>query len=338
MAHSDNQPLRERLTRLESSSSRLTSLAVVSIAVLSAAAAFGVVRTWFVPVRAAAVIPATLSVVTDPSGADVLIDRQPRGRTPVTLAIDPGLHSLAVRAAGVERTVPLTFAAAAQVSQYFDLTPRVRAVSPGRLSIVTDPPGARVAIDGTPRGTSPLVVDDLTAAEHTVSVVSDAGSVQRTIAVTNGATKEVVFSLPRASAPTAGWIAVASPFPVDVIEHNEVIGTSGVTRIMSAAGRHDVVLRNQTIGYEAPRTIDVVPGRVMSVTVIPPDGRLNLNARPWADVLIDGVAAGQTPLANITVPVGPHQVTFRHPQLGERIERVVVTTNAVNRVAVDLTR
>jgi hypothetical protein len=38
------------------------------------------------------------------------------------------------------------------------------------------------------------------------------------------------------------------------------------------------------------------------------------------------------------LPVGTHEITFRHPQLGERTQTVVVTAKGVNRVAVDLTR
>ena len=75
-----------------------------------------------------------------------------------------------------------------------------------------------------------------------------------------------------------------------------------------------------------------------SVAVIAPKGLLNVNARPWADVLIDGVAAGQTPLANVEVSAGPHEITFRHPELGERIERIVVKASGVNRVAVNLSK
>src|SRR5262249_47807546 len=158
---------------------------------------------------------------------------------------------------------------------------------------------------------------DLTAADHIVTVVSDAGVARRTITVTNGMTQEVVFSLPRSTAPVAGWVSVVSPFPVELIEHDEVVGTSGTAKIMRAAGRHDVVVPNEAVGYEAPRTLDVVPGRVAVLEVTAPDGLLNVNARPWADVLIDGAAVGQTPLANITLRVGEHQITFRHPLFGE---------------------
>jgi hypothetical protein len=185
---------------------------------------------------------------------------------------------------------------------------------------------------------SPLVIDDLAAGAHTVSVSSETGSAQRAITVVDGVSAEVVFTLPRSAAPVAGWVTVGSSFPVDVIENNEVIGTSGQAKIMLAAGRHDVILRSETIGFEERRTIDVAPGAVAPIDVVAPKGQLNVNARPWADVLIDGKPAGQTPLANLEVTAGPHQITFRHPQLGEKIERVVVATSGVTRVAVDLNK
>ena len=315
-----------------------TSLLLAGIVAVSAVGAFTAVRTWYVPVRATVLAPATLSIDTQPSGAELLIDSRPRGRTPLTLAIEPGEHLVAVRTSGAEREVRLTLAAGAQMAQYFDLRTSVGAVASGGLSVITDPPGARVAIDARFRGVSPLVINDLAAGDHTITVTSDAGSAQRTVAVSHAVAREVVFSLPRQAAPVAGWVAVASPFPVDIVEHNEVIGTSGTAKIMLPSGRHDVVLRNDNVGYTATRTIDVVPGRVASVKVMPPVGLLHVNATPWAEVLIDGRPAGQTPLGNIEVPIGPHQVTFRHPQFGERTRQVVVATQGVSRVAVDLSK
>jgi len=239
----------------------------------------------------------------------------------------------------VPATGNATTNAAARVARDVDLPRQIeRPPAAGRLSIVTDPAGARVEVDGRPHGVSPVVIDGLAAAEHRITVASESGVAQRTIAVSNGVMTEVVFSLPRSTAPVAGWVAVASPFPVEVLEHDEVVGTSGAAKIMLAAGKHEVVLRNESVGFEAPRTITVVPGRVTSVEIDPPQGLLNVNARPWADVLIDGDMVGQTPLSSLPLAVGPHQVTFRHPQFGERTERIVVTAKGVNRVSVDLSK
>ena len=315
-----------------------TSLLMAAIVALSAVGAFTAVRAWYVPVRATGLVPATLTIDTQPPGAELLIDTVSRGTAPLTVAIEPGSHLVAVRRSGLERQVRMTVAAGAQISQYFDLTSSVRATSSGRLSILTDPPGARVTVDARLRGVSPLVIDNLAEGEHTITVTSDAGSARRTVAVSAAVAKEVVFSLPRSTAPTAGWLAVASPFPVDIVERDEVIGTSGTAKIMLPSGRHDVVLRNDILGYAAPQTIDVVAGRTAAVEVTPPTGLLNVNATPWADVLIDGRPAGQTPLGNVKLAIGPHQITFRHPELGERTTQVVVAAHGVSRVAVNLSR
>jgi len=315
-----------------------TWLLMAAIVALSAVGAFTAVRAWYVPVRATGLVPATLTIDTQPPGAELLIDTVSRGTAPLTVTLEPGSHLVAVRRSGLERQVRITVAAGVQMSQYFDLMSSVPATSPGRLSILTYPPGARVTVDAQLRGVSPLVIENLAEGEHTISVTSDAGSARRSVAVSASVAKEVVFTLPRSTAPTAGWLAVASPFPVDIVERDEVIGTSGRSKIMLPSGRHDVVLRNDTLGYAAPQRIEIVAGHTASVDVTPPSGLLSVNATPWADVLIDGRPAGQTPLGNLKLAVGPHKITFRHPEFGERITEVVVATHGVSRVAVNLNK
>jgi hypothetical protein len=135
-----------------------------------------------------------------------------------------------------------------------------------------------------------------------------------------------------------GWLAVVSPFELQVVERDEVVGTSGATRIMLPSGRHDVDLVNQTLDYREGRTIQVAPGKLTTLRIDAPKGTLNANARPWADVLIDGNNVGQTPIANLAIPIGTHQVVFRHPQLGERRQTIVVTVKGPNRIAMDLSK
>jgi PEGA domain-containing protein len=105
-----------------------------------------------------------------------------------------------------------------------------------------------------------------------------------------------------------------------------------------AAGRHDVVLVSAPLGFQESRRIDVEPGKTTSVHVNPPKAALSVNARPWADVVIDGNSAGQTPISNIDVAIGTHQIVFRNPRFGERRQTVVVTVKGPNRVAVDFSK
>ena len=153
-----------------------------------------------------------------------------------------------------------------------------------------------------------------------------------------GGTASVMFSLPRVSGPVGGWLAIAAPFDVEVVERDDVIGASGTNKVMLAAGRHEITVANRSIGYREARTIDITAGKTMTMRIDPPKAAVSVNARPWADVTIDGNSLGQTPIANTIMTIGSHEVIFRHPQFGERRQTVVVTSNGPNRIAVDLTK
>ena len=67
-----------------------------------------------------------------------------------------------------------------------------------------------------------------------------------------------------------------------------------------------------------------------------PQGTINLNAAPWAEVFIDGKRVGETPIGNLSIAIGAHEVLFRHPQLGEKRQAVSVTLKAPVRLSVDM--
>ena len=94
---------------------------------------------------------------------------------------------------------------------------------------------------------------------------------------------------------------------------------------------------NPELGFEDRRQVEIRPGATTTVR-LDAVAALNINARPWADVAVDGVALGQTPIANHSLPLGSHLVVFRHPDLGERRQTVVVTARGPNRISMDLTR
>jgi hypothetical protein len=93
---------------------------------------------------------------------------------------------------------------------------------------------------------------------------------------------------------------------------------------------------NEAFGYEDTQKLVVEAGKRVSVTVQVPQGELNVNALPWAEVSLDGDAIGETPLGNLKVAVGPHVVTFRHPELGEKTVSVAVKVGIPARVTADM--
>jgi hypothetical protein len=97
-------------------------------------------------------------------------------------------------------------------------------------------------------------------------------------------------------------------------------------------GRYTLEFVNQSLGFRVTQVVGVTGGQVTPVRIAIPNGRLSINAVPWAEVTIDGVAAGQTPLGNLSLAIGSHELIFRHPDLGERKQTVLVRADAPTRV------
>ena len=65
------------------------------------------------------------------------------------------------------------------------------------------------------------------------------------------------------------------------------------------------------------------------------DGALLVVARPWADVSVDGIPRGQTPLGRIPLPPGPHAVLLAHPDYQPYPRRVTIRPAETFRLTVD---
>ena len=126
---------------------------------------------------AAAEAPGTLVVSTNPAGVPVVIDGQPRGVTPLTLELAPGAHELRLATGAEPRIIPLTITAGGTVSQSIEL-PRTGPQT-GQLMVRSEPSGARITVDGTPRGQAPLTLEGLTPGNHTVVLANELSSVRR---------------------------------------------------------------------------------------------------------------------------------------------------------------
>ena len=311
---------------------RIAAVAAVAVAVL-ATGGFAARRFVFGP--SASVANGSVTVNSEPAGAQVLVDGEARGIAPVTLSVKPGPHTLELRGSGEPRKIPITVAAGQQISQYVELAKSVASV--GQLQVRSEPTGALVTVDGIVRGKAPVVVDALTPGDHAVVLESDIATVKQTVTIGAGQTASLVAPLVAAEgAPVSGWIGVSAPVELQVYEGKRLLGTSQSDRIMVSAGRHEIELVNDTLGYRLVRTVQVNPGKLATVTPNWPTGSVALNALPWAEVWVDDKRIGETPIGNLTLPIGPHEVLFRHPDLGEQRMAVTVSLKAPVRVSADM--
>ena len=136
-----------------------------------------------------------LAVQSRPPGARVIVDGKDQGVTPATVRLPAGPHVLEVQVGKAEpRVIPLTISAGVQTSQYIEL--RDVAVT-GSLSIKSDPPGARITVDGKPRGTTPATIPDLTAGDHAVVLELAGRKASQAVKIEPGATAQLTIPMPR---------------------------------------------------------------------------------------------------------------------------------------------
>ncbi|MCA1651981.1 MAG: PEGA domain-containing protein, partial [Acidobacteria bacterium] len=157
------------------------------------------------------------------------------------------------------------------------------------------------------------------------------GTVKRIVRVEGGKTASVdvaVFS---------GWVAVFAPIVFEVSETGRSMGTTEQSRLMLAPGRHILTLTNRDLGYVSTHTVDIEPGEVFSLT-LSPKGMASFNASPWAEVWIDGSKAGETPIANLGVPLGVHEIVFKHPAHGERRVSATIRADTPTAVSIDFSK
>ena len=300
-------------------------LAIIGLSVLALGEAVFIAGLLYGRPRGAATPPPAAS-----NAAAVTPPASPTGGTPPATTPAPGPQ---VASVGIP---PATTPAADPREAIGRGTAPLAGTPASRMEVTSDPPGARVTVDGTPRGTTPLTISVRPGA-HSVVVTDGNSTTTRNVNVLEGTTATVVAAFAPAGA-AAGWLAITSPVELQVRENGTLIGTTGVARLMLPAGRHDLELSNPTLGFTTTIAVDIQPGKTATSPVVLPNGSLSINALPWANVFLDGRALGTTPIANLDVSLGTHEVIWRHPQFGERKQTVIVTAKAPVRLMMDLNK
>jgi len=274
-----------------------------------------------------------------PDGASITIDGTARGVTPLRVSLPPGTYNVQITSGSTSRTLPITVEAGSVVSQYVELAGAATTPTTpgGRLEIGSDPAGAQVALDGVSKGVTPLVMSDVAAGLHRVTVSAGENTVSRNVTVTRGATSTLVISTAPVTATGAGgWLTIQAPVDMEILEDGRVLGSTRTERLMLPVGSHRIELANAGLEFTTARTVQVAAGKTANLAISLPSGRLAVNAVPWADVFMDGASIGTTPLGELAVPIGTHELVFRHPQLGERRQTVTVKAQTPTRIGVDL--
>jgi PEGA domain len=276
----------------------------------------------------------TAFIDSSPPGS-VTIEGVVRGLTPISLRLPPGTHHVAITAGEATRSLSLEIEGGTTTKQYIELPAAPAPVAPtGRLDVSSQPSGARVSVDGAPRGTTPLSIAEIAAGSHHVTISSGDTTIHRSVTIRSGATSSVDASI-AAPDSAAGWLAIASPVELTLTEGGQIVGTTRAAKLMLPAGTHNLVAANTALEFQTSIAVRIEGGKTLTRAVALPNGSLSVNAVPWANVFVDGDDVGTTPLANLALPVGSHEIVWRHPQLGERRRTVAITAKTPTRIGMD---
>lgn len=286
---------------------------------------------------------ASLRVESDPVGAEVRLDGQVRGRTPLVLTLNPGTYAVAVGDGPTARERRVTLAESERASVHHVLTstaatgwsPLEPPAALATLSVVTRPPGGTVIVDGTPRGAAPLVVRNLRAGVHQLTVKNQGMVYEDRVTLEAGNTSRVVVGT-NSAATSAGWLSVQAPLRLQVHEDGTLIGTTDTERFMLPTGEHRLTFSDPETGFSNTQAVRIGAGSTTGIAIPIPRAPVNVNAIPWADVSIDNERIGETPIGNHMLMLGTHDVELRHPQLGTKRLRFSVSLKGPNRVAVNM--
>ena len=195
---------------------------------------------------------------------------------------------------------------------------------PGILKVITDPPvEATVAVDGEPAGLSPLVIEEVSAGEHRISVTSERYQPAEQTIVMEGMNirQEVTFALQ----PAWGVIHVSStPENALVLVDDIEMGKTPLnSEIVQGLRRFQIKLK----GYKTwNQEISVVAGEEVTlpdVNLKRADGSLVIRSAPnGASVTVSGRYHGETPVSIKLKPGSQYRVDVRKAGFGSQ-SRVV---------------
>ncbi len=299
----------------------------------------------------------SVSIVSSPAGADLLLDGGYRGRTPITISgLSTGRHTVVLELPGYVRyedTVDVQNGVMTYLDPVLTATAAV-----GFISVVSSPSGAFVYVDGAYRGITPLTVAATTGSRRIELDHPGYADWSSTAQVTSGATVQVNAYLQLLPASSNGGIAVSSdPAGAGVYLDDQYRGVTtdyGDLELTGVAvGSHTLSLRLD--GYDEYRlTVQVTPDATVKVrprlttagnpsvtatpTVLADRGSIQANSTPpGARVAIDGSYKGTTPFSISDVPAGPHTVRFSLDGYVEREQPVDVRAGQTATLSANLT-
>jgi len=289
--------------------------------------------------------PGTVVVMVNPDREfSVLVDGKPvsgMDSSPVILSLPPGTHAVSVQRPGYKSW---TDAVTVQAGETVRATAALSALvtQTGGFTLVTDPPGAMVFLDGASLGqVTPMRVGSVAAGSHTIELRLGARILTQSITVEAGKTAELKIPLP--PEPSAKPVVepsqtpVATTTPEKTPEKPVVAATTPEKPVEKPVAATTPEKPVEKPVQPAPKPVQPAPKPVVAqpkpVRPTPrpvaandkpvrPAGNfgfLRVNSKPWTKIFVDGMDTNlNTPQTAYQMSPGMHQIMLFNPEFGIR--------------------
>ncbi|MDP8240100.1 MAG: PEGA domain-containing protein [Candidatus Hatepunaea meridiana] len=182
---------------------------------------------------------------------------------------------------------------------------------PGNLYITTNPQGGTVFMNQVNQGVTPLTLEDVQPGVYNIEIIRDLylGD-SRSVEVKSLEYSEVHFDL----TPNFGQVKIDTDPPEAMVWINDKQkGRTPFEALQFNAGTYALRLV-QDFYYEETDTFKIEPGSkfIKSYELKPQFGKVTITSEPsGADVVVDGVAWGKTPVMREKVLSGEHVVNLQ---------------------------
>jgi formylglycine-generating enzyme required for sulfatase activity len=178
-----------------------------------------------------------VSVTSEPAGAQLLVNGEARGVTPLQAEIMAGAHPIELRLAGFK---PWTTDIQVKANEPLSLGPVKLGLPDGRLSLRSDPQGASVSVAGVYRGQTPIELELRPDIQQSI-VLTRPGYEAVTRQVSLSAGEQRTLAVPLAG--VFGEVAVrAQPADAQLYVDGKLSGAANQT-LRLVATTHDIEIR-----------------------------------------------------------------------------------------------
>jgi len=275
------------------------------------------------PALPAAAVPgaaptAIVALASDPPGARFYIDdRELPGSDLVLPADDDARHTIVAENDCFIETIDFTLGP----DRSLTIPLRTRKVT--RLAVSSQPPGARIHLDGkyTRNVTPAEIAVPLCGAQEIALNLDGYLDAKRTLDEPRAPLSMTLQPIPK------GHLELTTPYPVVVYEGSARIGESG-QRIELTAGEHNLRLVNTDLFVDRPLVVAVKPDAVARPDAgLPATGTLTVLASPGnCTIFVQDREVGAPPINDLPLAAGSYRVKAVYVPTGESKEMIVTVT------------